>query len=772
MLYIKFYSFIFLSFTVPKQPNDFDCGIYLCKYALAIFQLKDVVTDFSSVGNLHQYSEFQFTHADIDSCRKQVGRLIDVYAGRELCNDVINHQISATEQFTSTLVCDGLQRIQLKPLSGSELQKRQEQEENWDKYLRKSSVKRLNEGLSQRMSSSCVICRGGLDDTCFQCAVCHREGHQDCGHFFRTEERKKQQMTYYCNHCNSTRKRYIPDGRHREHRYAILFRVSGVGIIEYQDISFFLVTDGKHVETLPETFAYDIIEGFASECQQMQLKNYEDPYFVPSADMNNFLFEMGRCLTSKVLLKNLRTCDKNENTHVKYNVYDASLSLERELIDILPGKDLSDEELNRKAWITVTYEKQTKTPPAPLYFLLRWRTLSNASTVEGHTSSYDDMFNTIKQQYNRWVKIEPGTSRMNEETLQIKDWTNSEPTKSKIKDESRQFKNGLPKSFRYQPFGEQSCVFTSLVNAFHYINDDKGRDFILEHLPLSLSSECYRQFSSNRISFAAYVVNQLKVYQIDKIVDFQILTDRSMWPTLCVLQGSDFGINHAVTVVESYIFDGGCKTAMELKRKNLDWCCGTGTNSSDVRFFTVETAYRFTRRNPGPMYLLREPSVYSDVCTTMIKVMQYIRDFDAVSALATSRLVIDKHIFDSVREALRKEGKYVSTNLDSLSDVLHYGGMDDRPIMLLLHFKSTFIYFVIGIVGGKIFYSKIKSAIPLLEINLIFFNNCETELIKGYLFTKRTISRKRKPFLHPAAIENQDNRLTVNHLRKFNEARP
>jgi hypothetical protein len=69
-----------------------------------------------------------------------------------------------------------------------------------------------------------------------------------------------------------------------------------------------------------------------------------------------------------------------------------------------------------------------------------------------------------------------------------------------------------------------------------------------------------------------------------------------MWPTLCVLKGSDGSINHAVAIVEEYIFDSNNLYAMPLTTASLDWCCsGEG---EEVQFVKLIFAYCFYRHNP------------------------------------------------------------------------------------------------------------------------------------------------------------------------------
>jgi hypothetical protein len=66
---------------------------------------------------------------------------------------------------------------------------------------------------------------------------------------------------------------------------------------------------------------------------------------------------------------------------------------------------------------------------------------------------------------------------------------------------------GTPANYRVQPFGENSCIMTSLVNAFHYINDWEGRNKLLRKISVSIDYSKYSARAKKRRSFAAWVMN-------------------------------------------------------------------------------------------------------------------------------------------------------------------------------------------------------------------------------------------------------------------------
>jgi hypothetical protein len=92
-------------------------------------------------------------------------------------------------------------------------------------------------------------------------------------------------------------------------------------------------------------------------------------------------------------------------------------------------------------------------------------------------------------------------------------------------------------------------------------------------------------------------------YHVRIINDLDVLRDRSIWPTLCILKGSNNCITNAVTVVQNYMFDSSFGQALTLTRKNLNWCCGS--DHQNVQFDSVHLAYRFQKLNAPWKILIR-----------------------------------------------------------------------------------------------------------------------------------------------------------------------
>jgi hypothetical protein len=141
------------------------------------------------------------------------------------------------------------------------------------------------------------------------------------------------------------------------------------------------------------------------------------------------------------------------------------------------------------------------------------------------------------------------------------------------------------------------------MNAFHYINDYQARDEIFEKMAISLDYTKISAMSHSRSTFAAYIVNQTILgYKVNKTPNFNVLEDRSMWPTLCVLESTSEISIHAITTMENFIFDSNLTAAIDLSKESLDWFCST--NLSKGQFKRVQVAYRFINSKPSCVTIL------------------------------------------------------------------------------------------------------------------------------------------------------------------------
>ena len=129
-----------------------------------------------------------------------------------------------------------------------------------------------------------------------------------------------------------------------------------------------------------------------------------------------------------------------------------------------------------------------------------------------------------------------------------------------------------------------TCVIDSLANALMYINHADTA-----YTLVSKTDECLT--TNRRLQFVANGMSSLH-YRVERLIDIDILSNISEWPTVCGLQGSDGAKNHAMAVCGDVLFDSNVAVASQLNRNNLDWCCGA--EGVVVECIKVHLAYRFS----------------------------------------------------------------------------------------------------------------------------------------------------------------------------------
>jgi len=231
---------------------------------------------------------------------------------------------------------------------------------------------------------------------------------------------------------------------------------------------------------------------------------------------------------------------------------------------------------------------------------------------------------------------------------------------------------GTPANYRVQPFGENSCIMTS----FHYINDWEGRNQLLRKISVSINYSKYSAKAKNRRSFAAWVMNHcVKGYECRLLQNVNVLHERALWPLLCILQGTDGSINHAITTVENFIFESNCSHALTLNIDNLNWCCNTDM-SSDIKFDRVPFAYRFVKHRPPPQLLLRCCNRNVSVWNAMIQCIKCVKNEPIIHAMkemsqSPSVTKINSNIFDTVRNVLHGKGAgYRPVRVHNIDEVM------------------------------------------------------------------------------------------------------
>jgi len=167
-------------------------------------------------------------------------------------------------------------------------------------------------------------------------------------------------------------------------------------------------------------------------------------------------------------------------------------------------------------------------------------------------------------------------------------------------------------------------VASALASAFRYFNDEKAHRIMKEYINRSANETDRLQ------QMESMLVNRNLRYRVEKFGKeatfrkeavhkrvkrtLNIFENISCYPTVVVLRGSDGSVNHAVTVVGTWVFDSNVAYAQPLTLSLLDWCCSTDTVRSN--FVQVHYAMRFF---PASSKLIRKEWNICDSCRNMKK---------------------------------------------------------------------------------------------------------------------------------------------------------
>ena len=364
----------------------------------------------------------------------------------------------------------------------------------------------------------------------------------------------------------------------------------------------------------------------------------------------------------------------------------------------------------------------------PRYFLYRWHHFCEKHRDPKIGNELSNVLTMAMENPNTWVRVEAGRHRLSSTyTPDARDCNHSPH---------------LPVVYRVQPFGENSCVFSSLISALHYLNDYKMRDMLSEYV---LTSLCYKKMtavseSKSRDAFASKLMNQKGKYMSHLMKNFNIFENRSMWPTLCILQSSDGSLSHAVTVVDNYIFDSTTYRAMEINRENLNWCCGT--DYYEAQFVGVYKAYRYIHASASTHILIRKKEDIVRAIRAYICLFTVLYD-DAIClelACYESKYQLGTDYMMDINRKLKSRPfcyntiKIKETNFGRL-----FCNCPDVPMVLLLGHKAESYRLIT--VSDQLFYDgSINSGMPLDEDNLktvLNWHNVvlnEVTIVRGYMY--------------------------------------
>ena len=193
---------------------------------------------------------------------------------------------------------------------------------------------------------------------------------------------------------------------------------------------------------------------------------------------------------------------------------------------------------------------------------------------------YYELRAKCKAKPNEWFEIPIGHYR-------------EKPRKCSCKKES-------PLIFYRQSEGENTCVFASLANALRYIEDFDATLTVVTAMKDSVKKMDRLAAAQRLLRNRTHKYSPMIVSKKRKLGGecFDVFTDISSFPTVCVLEGDDGGKTHAVTLVDSWVFDSNFCHAQPLCQDTLDFCCSS--IERDVKFVRVVTAVRFYTDKPLP----------------------------------------------------------------------------------------------------------------------------------------------------------------------------
>ena len=145
---------------------------------------------------------------------------------------------------------------------------------------------------------------------------------------------------------------------------------------------------------------------------------------------------------------------------------------------------------------------------------------------------------------------------------------------------------------RYPTSGLDTCLSSSIASALHYVGKPIEAKAVYSYGD-NLVRNCSPPNLLNLvIDYTRKLLGRYQPHRIDKECECLLnLSPELKENCLCivvVLEAADGDCQHAVTVVNKWVFEANAKTALLLCRETLDWCCGGRT-----LYFKVHRGYGF-----------------------------------------------------------------------------------------------------------------------------------------------------------------------------------
>jgi len=143
----------------------------------------------------------------------------------------------------------------------------------------------------------------------------------------------------------------------------------------------------------------------------------------------------------------------------------------------------------------------------------------------------------------------------------------------------------------YLQCGDDTCLFSSLASALHYLHIRETAKHLAELAPVYSAK---KEGGVTNWNALLETMKQNCGWLVPTKINgksFDILHDISEYPTVVSLEAVDGGTQHAVTIVGKLVFDSNCERALPLSQKTLDYCCST--DEKEGAYKRVFKGYRF-----------------------------------------------------------------------------------------------------------------------------------------------------------------------------------
>jgi hypothetical protein len=142
----------------------------------------------------------------------------------------------------------------------------------------------------------------------------------------------------------------------------------------------------------------------------------------------------------------------------------------------------------------------------------------------------------------------------------------------------------------YMQRDDPTCLFCSFASALHFVGLERTAKEMADMADM-FAADSLNGFH-NWKALQVMMRKQCAWLTPKKVKKgFDILGDRSIYPTVVALEAADGCTQHAITIVNDMIFDPNCELALDLNLENLNYCCST--SEKKVSFKQVFHGYRF-----------------------------------------------------------------------------------------------------------------------------------------------------------------------------------